>query len=141
MSIDEIAHSFPFVEGWPSSISEPADLFLRAWLKIRMGRLLPKRTDIEPVYFIKLLPMVWLYEYLPEEEDYLCHLHGETIREAWGYSLRGKKLSEFAPADYCDKMKKQWGEVRNKPALVHSILSHPTAYSRAAERFVSAGDR
>ena len=134
--INDIAHSFPFVEGWPTDISEPAEHFLQSWLKMRHGRLMPRKSDIDPAYIPKLLSMIWMYEYLPEEDDFICHLHGETIREAWGFSLRGQKISEFFPADVIDKVKKRWHRVIETPAVMHTVMQSPDEIVRTAERMM-----
>ncbi|RED52444.1 PAS domain-containing protein [Aestuariispira insulae] len=135
--INDIAHSFPFVEGWPVDISEPAEIFLQAWLKMRHGKMQPTKQDIEPAYIPKLLPMIWLYEYLPDEDEFLCHLHGETIREAWGFSLRGKKTSEFIPTDLIDKLRNRWLRVIEGPAVMHSVMREREEAIRSAERLMT----
>ena len=135
--IEDIEHSFPFEEGWPTDISEPAEVFLQAWLKMRHGRLVPRKSDIEPAYIPKLLSRIWMYEYLPEENDFLCHLHGESIREAWGFSLRGKRTSEFIPPDMIERVNKRWRRMIDSPAVMHSIMQVQDDVIRSAERLMT----
>lgn len=68
------------------------------WASRRRGRLMPRRADIDPVDIPWALPIIWLYDYVPERQTFRYRLAGEEINQASNQTLRGKLLEEVLPA-------------------------------------------
>lgn len=83
---------------WPPLVDPRFRDLLRHWVEKRDGLMMP-RAAIDPVAIRHCLPNVWIYQYLPQEDDFLCTLSGEKVNQAWGGSLMGRRVSEFMSLD------------------------------------------
>src|SRR5947207_671126 len=68
---------------------------LAYWLRIRGGRLMPSRADLDPVAIPDLLPCVMLIDVLREPLDFRFRLLGSKHDRRLGDNYRGRLLSEL----------------------------------------------
>lgn len=94
---------------WPDLNDARFLRVLRHWAERRQpiggkpGVLTP-RSAIDPSAIRDCLPNVWIYQYLSEENDFICRLSGEAVNQAWGQSLIGKRVSAIMPAAIIDRV-------------------------------------
>lgn len=105
---------------WPQ-LQEPRFLHvLRHWAERRQSidgkpGVRTPRSAIDPGAIRNCLPNVWIYQYLPDEDDFVCTLSGEGVNQAWGHSLIGKRVSQIMPTAIKDRVQ----------LLYHSMLMMP----------------
>jgi hypothetical protein len=68
---------------------------LTHWLDIRRGNPLPRRRDLDPCAIPAVLPFLALYQYLPDEDTFLCRLSGDAIYGDLSRPTRGRRIAEF----------------------------------------------
>jgi len=120
-------------QAWPALADPRFKTFLRHWAQNRPlingkpGLAMP-RSAIDPVAIRGCLANVWLYQYLPTEQDFLCTLAGEAVNLAWGQSLMGRRISQFmSPA-----------MLAHVPALYRRMMALP-ALQVSRRRITPAG--
>lgn len=101
---------------WPELADPRFSQLLRHWAEGRRG-LLPPRSAIDPIAIRSCLPNIWLYQYLPEEDDFRCSLAGEAVNQAWGASVIGKKPRDFMPPSVLPTVLDSYRETLRRPAL------------------------
>lgn len=101
---------------WPELTDPRFRNLLRHWAERRQG-LMAQRSAIDPAAIRGCLPHVWLYQYLPAENDFLCTLAGEKVNEAWGHSLIGKRISQFMPPAMLARVPLLYRRMLEQPAL------------------------
>jgi len=124
--------------GWPVFNNPHFALLLSHWAEARRGALIPRRADIEPERIARALPLVWLYRLIPGTGDFQCRLAGESVRDAWGQRLIGRRLSDYmAPAD-SRIVTARWRYLLRLPALMHSArgVAGVGRLSKRAQRLV-----
>ncbi len=92
--------------------------FLDAWRDMRGGRLVPYKRDFDPARVRGLLASIFLYRFDRERDDFVCHLAGEQINQAWGRSIRGLTLREIVGDNDYPIVIERWREIIGRP-LVH----------------------
>jgi hypothetical protein len=104
---------------WPD-LQEPRFLHvLRHWAERRKGPITP-RSAIDPAAIRNCLSNVWIYQYLPAEDDFVCTLSGEGVNQAWGQSLIGKRVSQIMPAAIKDRVQLLYRSMLLMPAVQFS---------------------
>jgi hypothetical protein len=94
---------------------------LTHWLDIRRGNPLPRRQDLDPCAIPTVLPHLALYQYLPDEETFLCRLSGAAIYGDLNLPTRGRRIAEFL---YSHAMLEQPLLAAIKlPAVIHGVGS------------------
>lgn len=93
--------------------------FLEHWLEIRGDRLVPLRSQLDPVVIGPDLKFVWLYDYLPAEDSYRCRLAGEHIQDTHKRRLADLLIDEIYAPDVAAFVKGYWDTVRDKPAVIY----------------------
>ncbi len=110
---------------WPD-LQEPRFLHvLRHWAERRqsvVGKpgLRTPRSAIDPGAIRSCLPNVWIYQYLPDADDFVCTLSGEGVNQAWGQSLIGKRVSSIMPAVIRDRVLLLYRSMLMMPAVQFS---------------------
>jgi hypothetical protein len=92
---------------------------LTHWLDIRRGNPLPRRRDLDPCAIPAVLPFLALYQYLPDEQSFLCRLAGAAIYGAIGKPTRGRRLAEFMSSYVL--LETPMRAAVEGPAVVHGI--------------------
>ncbi len=93
--------------------------FCRHWLDIRHGQPVPLKRDIDPMAIPSCLPHVWLYEYDPLQDVFICRLAGEEINLAWGHSIKGMSLHQIVGPEYAPAIHPRWRDLLKVPAIMH----------------------
>jgi hypothetical protein len=122
---------------WPVLGDARFRILLRHWAENRSGLMAP-RSAIDPAAVRECLPHVWLYQYLPEENDFLCKLAGEKVNEAWGQSLIGKRVSQLMPPAMLARVPVLYRRMLQLPALQVSRrrITPPDRLVQSAERLI-----
>lgn len=81
---------------------------------------MPRRGDLDPLAFPSLLSHIWLLEYVASRNIYIYRLAGEHINEIFGFSLRGKSLSQVIPEDMLEIVRNRFEHVRRAPGACHA---------------------
>lgn len=104
---------------WPD-LNDPRFIrVLRHWAECRQGVMTP-RSAIDPGAIRDCLPNVWIYQYLPEDDDFICRLSGEAVNQAWGRSLIGKRVSAIMPEAIIDRVHLLYRSTLLMPAVQFS---------------------
>lgn len=110
-----IEHAFA---GFIQSIESPA---LKAvaghWRDICKPGCPPAWADIRPAAIKRQLPIVWSYEYLPDEDDFVGRLAGYGITGVSDKSFKGTRLSQLRPSDRYPRSLIRAKRVLQEPAL------------------------
>ncbi|WP_259780979.1 PAS domain-containing protein [Aestuariispira ectoiniformans] len=129
----------------PAQFDDPfLNTVMQHWQDIRQGQNIPQRSALDPTAFRRCLPHVWIYGYLPEEDDFVCRLAGAEVNYAWGYSIMGKRISELYGPENSIKLKSRWKFVLEKPAIMHSkftTLRETTSFKRAERLTLPVADQ
>jgi hypothetical protein len=122
---------------WPVLTDPRFRSFLRHWAQNRAGLVMP-RAAIDPVAIRGCLANVWLYQYLPEEEDFLCTLAGEAVNLAWGQSLMGRRISQFMSPVMLGQVPALYRRMMAMPAIQVSRrqISPASGVEQGAERLI-----
>ncbi|HAM48381.1 MAG TPA: hypothetical protein DIT40_08705 [Alphaproteobacteria bacterium] len=71
--------------------------FLEYWLNKRADRNFPRRSEINPAEFPKLLPWINMYDVLDGGRDFRVRICGTALTEVIGFEVGGKLVSEIDP--------------------------------------------
>lgn len=104
---------------WPQVEDRRLVAFLRHWAERRDGLRTP-RDRIDPAALSGLLAHVWMYRWVAEDDAFVCSLAGEAVQEAWGRSLIGKRLQDFARPDDATIIDARYRDVIEIPAIQYS---------------------
>lgn len=130
-------------QSWPVLADPRFKAFLRHWAQNRPlingkpGLVMP-RGAIDPVAIRGCLANVWLYQYLPEEEDFLCTLAGEQVNLAWGQSLMGRRISQYMSPAMLERVPHLYRRMMTLPAIQVSRrrISPASGVEQSAERLI-----
>lgn len=122
---------------WPPLEDARLSAFLRHWAERREGLYAP-RTRIDPAALRDSLPHVWIYRWNPESSTFICTLAGEAVSDAWGHSLIGKRLQDFARPEDAAVIEARYRDVLEVPGIQYSCrrVAPPGQAERAAERLI-----
>ncbi|MGH6877952.1 MAG: hypothetical protein ACREHV_11340, partial [Rhizomicrobium sp.] len=77
------------------------------------------------------LPIVWSWKYDKDTDTFTGRLAGETIIEALGANLRGKRLQDFFAAEWYPTVSRRNRRIVTEPALVREygqVFLHANSY-------------
>lgn len=95
---------------------------------------MPEKADMDPLLFPQCLPKVWLYRYLPDEQDFECRLIGQEVVDAWKLrQMRGQRLSAIAGDRFFSTIFQRWSRVVELPVMLHSYTVESPRFA-AVER-------
>lgn len=84
----------------PPEIKSPRlRMLLEHYLEVRGERPMPSRRDIDALQLGPVLPVIWMSDYEPAAGTFRYRLAGEEVNEIWGFSVAGRLLSDFGPAE------------------------------------------
>ena len=100
------------------------------WRDVCASGRLPAWSDIRPAALKKHLPIVWSYDYLPDEDDFVGKLAGHDITGVSSKPFKGTRLSALRPGDKYPRSLIRARRVLHEPALYHGKgLVYTTANS------------
>lgn len=104
----------------------------RHWNALRGDRLMPARSEIDPMAIRSALPCIWIYE---READgvFRCRLAGEEINTANGRSIQGLTAREIIGPKFDQVLHKRWNYILDKPSIFHGNTTNSPA-RRVVER-------
>lgn len=95
-------------------------VFYDYWLKVRGDRLMPCRNDISPHDIVPILPMIMMFDYDKECDDFTIRLSGTSCSEMIG-EYKGQKLTSLEFYDeVADRLR--WCVKNKKPYYLKSTL-------------------
>lgn len=95
-------------------------LMWRHWLAARGGKAMPSRRSIDPTAILGALPIVYMYDYLPESGRFFCRLAGEEIQAGSGVRGVKKHLDELFPPEIGAIIQRRYRRVVDTPCLVYA---------------------
>jgi hypothetical protein len=125
--------------GFENAIQSPALKEVAGhWREICASGQLPGWIDIRPSALKKHLSIVWSYDYMPGEDDFIGKLAGHGIVGVSSQPFKGTRLSALRPDDKYPRSLIRARRVLHEPALYHGKgLVYMTADSRGVgERIV-----
>jgi len=115
MDIAGMEHAF---SDFLQSIEAPAlKQVAQHWRDICKPGCPPAWADIRPAAIKKHLPIVWAYEYLPGEDDFVGRLAGYEITGVSDKPFKGTRLSQLRPNDKYPRSLIRAKRVLQEPAL------------------------
>lgn len=96
------------------------------------------RSAIDLAAIKTCLPNIWLYRFLPEENEFVCTVSGEKVNEAWGTSLMGKRLGEIMPPSMMPFTLLLYRRMLEIPAIQTSrrLIAPPGGIEQSSERLI-----
>lgn len=99
--------------------------FAEYWLDRRRGRPMPGRSDIDVADIPWILPWIWLMEYVPETDRFLCRVAGENVNaylcpNLGGRYIGGHFMDEYIPPQAHDELAKRYRAVVRDRVVVHA---------------------
>lgn len=110
----------------------------RHWRGLLTPGRLPRRNEIDPGAFRRILGQVWIYRLDATGRDFYCALAGEEIRTAWHQhgSMIGRPIRELFPPDVYGTLRDRWLGLLDRPAVMHgSSLYNPTLRGSVVTRY------
>ena len=95
-------------------------LIWRHWLGARGGKAMPSRRAIDPTAILGALPILYLYDYLPESGRFFCRLAGEEIQAGSGVRGVKKHLDELFPPEIGAIIQRRYRRVVDTPCMVYA---------------------
>jgi hypothetical protein len=89
------------------------------WRELCASGQLPGWIDIRPSALRKHLSIVWSYDYLPDEDDFVGKLAGHGIAGVSSEPFKGTRLSALRPGDKYPRSLIRAKRVLHEPALYH----------------------
>lgn len=81
---------------------------------------MPPRRAIDPVQIPRALPILYMYDYLPESGRFYCRLAGEEIQAGSGVRGVKKHLDELFPPEVGDPIQRRYRRVVDTPCLAYA---------------------
>lgn len=107
-----------------SPIRDPRIMeFAELWLRLRGGRPVPARRDLDPLDFPHLLSRIWIADVVagPAGPRYRYRLAGEDVNAAYPYALKGRYIDDvLGPARYA-VVGPRYDAVCARPGLNHAV--------------------
>jgi len=99
---------------------------------------MPGWSDIDPTAIASDLSIVWSWKYDRDSDSFIGRLAGEDIIQAFGESLRGKRMEDFFAKRQYDSVATRHKRVVAEPAFSHgsgAVFVHAERYSQG-ERII-----
>lgn len=90
------------------------------WRKKKSQTQFVSRRDMDIVELSPWIGRLAIHDYLPDLDDYICRVFGETVRRRIGIDLTRRRLSELPP-EISKRMRARYDRVRGsgEPLLCH----------------------
>ena len=117
--------------GAPSAAMRAHEELFAYWAGLRRGGRLPRRADIDPAGFKRLLPSISLIDVDRFTRDYRLRLAGTGLYSVYGGEITGKRLTDIyntAAADYWRTELDKVVQSRRPSAGYHSLAWRGAAH-------------
>ncbi|MCB9949097.1 MAG: PAS domain-containing protein [Rhodospirillaceae bacterium] len=128
----------------PSALDHIRDSRLRRfteyWLGRRRGRLVPCRADIDVTDVPWILPWIWLMQYFPDSDRFLCRVAGDNVNaflccNIGGHYIGGHFMDEYLPSQALAELSDRYRAVLRDRVIMHaSGLFTTQSYHADGER-------
>ncbi|WP_159460196.1 PAS domain-containing protein [Tistlia consotensis] len=110
------------------------------WQRLRAGRAMPRRDELEPWAIPDLLPHLWIWRVQAEPPTFFLRLAGGRINRLLGDWRRGSELGEVVPAHAQAPLRARYGRVAFGPAVLrargYALLGREYGVRVRAERLL-----
>jgi hypothetical protein len=128
---------------WPVLHEPRFRQLLRHWAECRQSidgklGLMAPRSALDPAAIRACLPNVWIYQHLPDTDDFLCTLSGEAVNQAWGHSLMGRRITQIMAPEMLAHVRVLYRRMLAMPAiqLSHRRILPAEGVAQSAERLI-----
>lgn len=110
----------------------------RHWLKVRGGRAMPARQDIDPMALGPTLPHLYIYDFERGPGRFFCRLAGEEIQAGSGIRGSRRYLDEMFPPAIAAAIALRYRRVIDGPAIVYArgLMRSAAGHIMPIERLV-----
>lgn len=91
--------------------------FFEYWCSKRDGRVVPARTDIDPIDIPWALPWTFLMDF-SAPDVFRYRLAGQQLVDVFGYKLKGRTLEEVVPKGAWPSVSARWMPIVDQRAVV-----------------------
>ncbi|MBX3455219.1 PAS domain-containing protein [Ferrovibrio sp.] len=105
------------IADWPRMEDARLRLFMHHWAERRGDALVTLRSAIDPGQLKPCLPYLWIYRWLPQQDDFFCSLSGEAVNDAWGRSIRNRFLRDIMSTEDAGVLRQRYRHVMDTPAI------------------------
>ena len=118
--------------------SHPLRAVARWWVQTYQAGEIPSRRQIDHSALRYALPYIWLVEYLQDRDAFRYRLAGEHVNDTFGYSLRGKLLSDVIEPHMLATVRTRYTHALTTPGAVHATgrVYARTGRFREGERLI-----
>ena len=111
--------------GGPAAAGRAHQELFAYWQSARPPGRLPRRRDIDPAGFKRLLPWVSLIDVMPAPADYRVRLAGTALYGLFGREITGRRLGEIYPQAAAENWRRELGGLveRRRPAVGYHKLA------------------
>ncbi len=111
--------------GGPAAAGRAHQELFAYWQSARAQGRLPRRKDIDPSGFRRLLPWISLIDVMPPPQDYRVRLAGTALYGLFGHEITGRRLGEIYPQAAAENWRRELGGVveRRRPAVGYHTLA------------------
>jgi len=114
------------IEIFLNSIVSPALRAVAAhWDAARGDRMMPSWQQLRPSHIAAQLPIVWVYKYDRQRQEFVGRLAGDRITRNCGKNFRGIRLEELHSPELLPRMY----------ALMSRVVQEPAFYSSSGKLF------
>lgn len=92
---------------------------IQYWMAAAHERAMPARRDIDPAEIPRLLPFIWLCDYLPESRRFRYRLMGDHVRDAYDSNITGRYLDETVVPNAQERVFYYFHKVVDLPCVAH----------------------
>lgn len=97
-------------------------------------RPVPRKSEVVPFPIAHYLSKVWLYRYLPRQQDFECRVVGDDVLKAWQIHMgQGDRLSDVQNGLYFETLYPRWHRVVTVPCIMHAFCEG-SDHAKQAER-------
>lgn len=94
---------------------------LQHWLDARGDRPCPDKDDIDPAAFPQHLHKIWMCTVDESLQEFRYRLSGEHINRVFGFSLKGRSLTEILDPDLVPVVRYRYRRVAEDPCIHYSL--------------------
>ncbi|WP_420547322.1 PAS domain-containing protein [Curvivirga sp.] len=87
------------------------------WCDCKSSRVVPFRSSIDLTRIPDVFSHLAIFEFIPQEETYVCRLAGDIVQKTYKKSLAGKKIEEIFETEIAALFGSYFDTVRNNTSV------------------------